>query len=182
MGAAISCTKTVRWLALPKKSVEALQVHVHVYLPKHMHPPPLPSSHTPPTHAHFLYTSVPPSPHTSHTPPLTQLTGSRGRPEDISIFLPTNCGTILTPVTLPPCTNTSSTLVPGVRAVMSYTVTHTPSWLPSPSGYLWFLTAFFAHSSLPFCFDHSPLLACLTASQSFLFAPLPTLPFFPLPF
>lgn len=57
--------KALRWLALPKKSVEALQVHV--YLPKHKHPP-LPSPHTPPTHAHFLYTSIPPSPPPTHLP------------------------------------------------------------------------------------------------------------------
>ena len=144
-------------------------------------PPFPPPTHLPHMHIFFILQFPPPHPpHTSHTHTLTQLTGSRGRPEDISIFLPTNCGTILTPATLPPCTNTSSTLVPGVRrAVMSYT--RTPSRLPSPSGYLWSITAFFVHSSLPFSFDHSPLLACLTASQSFLLCSLslPSL-YFPL--
>ena len=136
----------------------------------HASPPP----HTPPTHAHFLILQFPPPhpPHTSHTHTLTQLTGSRGRPEDISIFLPTNCGTIHTPATLPPCTNTSSTLVPGVRrAVMSYT--RTPSWLPSPSGYLWSITAFFAHSSLPSSFDSLPPNPCSSSHPSFVPSPSP---------
>ena len=147
------------------QSGESVKVLQSACIPLKTHASPLPSP--PPTHLPHMHISLYlNSPHT-HT--LTQLTGSRGRPEDISIFLPTNCGTILTPATLPPCTKTSSTLVPRVRETMSYT--RTPSWIPSPSGYFWSVTGFFAHSShLSLLFLTTPL-----SSPASLPSPLPLL-------